>query len=282
MDKIGQMNKVHIGYILRCGIGTGLILLNISCSTLMQISLLPFRIGLPFPTKSTDLYNAIWSSNSEDDVKWVEELLAKGADPNKCRGEVGWIEVNPLDVLMESFYNTYYRNKTEGDPPDIAIFKLLVEAGADIDKRPYIWHRVYLYNQKYLKDIKNSLGRSPEYSTPEAKQKEMETFVLDANRLLEAFLEAGADPDKPGHPYPYSYEAYLAGMNEKKANWYFSQGTRAINVAIAKGIMWESQVDLLLHYTKLDEESLLAAERSNDPVMVEKIKRLWEEQQPKE
>jgi hypothetical protein len=44
-------------------------------------------------------------------------------------------------------------------------------------------------------------------------------------------------------------------------------------------MVWESQVDLLLRYVKLDEASLEAARESGDPGMVEKINRLWEEQQ---
>jgi hypothetical protein len=102
--------------------------------------------------------------------------------------------------------------------------------------------------------------------------------VADANRLLEAFLKTGTDPDKLGHPYPFSSDAMDVKITDKQANEYFVQGTRAVNVAIEKGILWESQVDLLLQYTKLDEESLKAAERSNDPVMIEKIKNLWKEQ----
>jgi hypothetical protein len=101
------------------------------------------------------------------------------------------------------------------------------------------------------------------------------------NRIIEAFLKAGADPDLPGHPYPFSYEAMKARITDEQAREYFSKGTRAINEAIAKGMAWESLVDLLLAYTQLDEESLKAAERSNDPAMVRKIQKLWQVQKMK-
>ena len=105
---------------------------------------------------------------------------------------------------------------------------------------------------------------------------QIETYVKDANRVLRALLEAGADPDKLGHPYPFGFDWKVPFLTDKKANKYFAQGTRAINEAIEKGIIWESQVDLLLKYTSLDEESLKAADRSNDPAMIEKIQKLWQ------
>jgi len=103
-------------------------------------------------------------------------------------------------------------------------------------------------------------------------------FVNDANRVIEAFLKAGADPDKRGHPYPYTKEANWEKITDEEADEYFAKGTRPINEAIKKGIRWESQVDLLLQYTALDEDSLEAAEESKDPAMIEKITKLWKEQ----
>jgi hypothetical protein len=110
-------------------------------------------------------------------------------------------------------------------------------------------------------------------------QEEIDTYIGDANRLLAAFLELGADPDKLGHPYPFSYDWKVPFLTDRRAEKYFSKGSRAINIAIEKGIMWESQVDLLLQYTKLDQESLKAAERSKDPAMIAKIEKLWDQQQ---
>lgn len=208
----------------------------------------------------------------ENRVDMVRRCLESGADPNECRGEFGWMDSNPLKVLTESFYNTYdYENQmpkilTE-TAPDVAIIKLLIDAGADINRLPYVWDRVHRCGNGYISTYIRDIG-------------ERDVFIQDANRVLAALLEAGADPDKLGHPYPFSNDwRKLRSFTDKKAHKYFEKGTRAINEAIEKGIVWESQVDLLLQYTKLDEESLKAAERSNDPAMVEKIKSLWEEQQ---
>ena len=228
---------------------------------------------------SKDLYNAVYSRRTE----WVKQILTNGVDPNYCRGESGWADSNPLNVVSESFYNTYYLRQSGKQIPDpaldLVVFQLLTEAGAEINMRPYIWNRVYLYNNQDIDSIKRQRKFANESLEPVIVQEQFDCFVADANRLLEAFLIAGADPDKLGHPYPYSEEAMYAGIDDRQANEYFAQGTRAINEAIKKGIIWESQVDLLLQYTKLDEDSLIAAEESGDRAMIEKINRLWEIQQ---
>ena len=223
-------------------------------------------------------YNAIYN----EDVDLVRILLENGTNPNKCRGENGWVDSNPLKVVTEGFYNTYdYRNNTpkiiSGIAPDVAIIQLLVSAGADINRLPYVWDRVYRWRtEKY----EGARGRKYNHLIADPKEQiEIGTYVRDANRVLVALLKAGADPDKLGHPYPFGYDWKIPYLSDKRANKYFLEGTRAINVAIEKGIVWENQVDLLLQYTKLDEESQKAAERSNDPAMIEKINRLWEMQQ---
>jgi hypothetical protein len=229
----------------------------------------------------TYFYNAVYGNH----VLWVKELLEKGVDPNYCHGEAWWVDSNPLNVVSRSFYNTYYSRRRGAiipDPtPDVAVFQLLIKAGADINRRPYIWSRVYLYNNSGFARIKSQRMADKESVELVDMQDQIDCYVNDVNRLLEAFLEAGADPDKLGHPYPYSYEAIFMRLTDEQANEYFCRGSRAINVAIEKGIRWESQVDLLLQYTSLDEESLRAAERSNDPAMIEKIRNLWEEQKEK-
>jgi hypothetical protein len=224
-------------------------------------------------------YRALYTNDAE----LVKRFLEAGTDPNYCRGENGWVDSNPLKVLAESFYNTYdygygSRPKVVPDPvPDVEIFWLLLNAGADINKLPYIWDRVFIYSNQSLDRKRQRIIRDIA-SGNAALEEEKRTFIKDANRLLEAFLKAGADPDKLGHPYPFGYDWKVPFLTDKKANKYFSKGTRAINIAIEKGIVWESQVDLLLQYTTLDEESLKAAERSGDPAMVEKINALWKKQ----
>jgi hypothetical protein len=226
------------------------------------------------------------------DVDSVKKYMENGYDPNVCRGE-GWYEATPLNIIAKSFYDTYARfgspKREMPEPlPDVEMFQLLVDAGADVNRRPYIWCRVYTYKNSYLESIARDknlgrLGREPSTSKEMEDLKDQHImeplyFINDANRVIEAFLKAGADPDMRGHPYPYSYEAKLYGMNDEEANKYFSQGVRPINEAIRKGMRWESQVDLLLQYTTLDEDSLKAAKESKDRAMRKKIEKLWKEQ----
>jgi hypothetical protein len=209
----------------------------------------------------------------------VKKALELGADPNYCKGLEGWFDSNPLDLLAIGLSGP--SPKASELPDDIKIFNYLMEAGADINRRPYIWHRVYTNSNSLIID---NMRRSHDVSkTPEEMEKEaaerINFFMENYTRLLKAYLEAGADPDRLGHPYPYSYESFKDKMTDEKANRYFAAGTRAINESIKKGLMWEREMDLLLQYTTLDEDSLKIAEESGDPVLIEKINRIWMEQQ---
>ena len=162
------------------------------------------------------------------------------------------------------------------------MFDLLLLHGADVNKRPYVW---YIVTRTKSDDVErlwqswlgSSVDGKPLVDASE-KDEYWKSSVEDENRLLRAFLKAGANPDMLGHPYPFSLDAERAGITDRQAKKYFAKGTRAINEAIEKGIAWESQVDILLQYTKLDEESLNAAQRSGDPEMIKKIQKLWEKQ----
>jgi len=218
-----------------------------------------------------------WAISRNESDK-IQIFLDKGLDPNYCRGDCGWTDSNPLLVVAKGFYDTYWRfwiGEEILDPtPDVVTLQILVANGADVNKFPYIWNRVYRYNND---DLNSLWGSRIKEGKPDGVEEDMKAyFIKDANRIIEVFLKAGANPDILGHPYPFSYEAMRARITDEQALEYFSKGTRAINEAIAKGIAWESQVDLLLQYTQLDEESLKAAERSNDPAMVKKIQKLWE------
>ena len=65
---------------------------------------------------------ALLTSDDEERYNKVEELLKKGADPNKKAGQFKWIDTNPL-------WNNC-RN--------IKLLKIFLIYGADIKKRPYI------------------------------------------------------------------------------------------------------------------------------------------------
>jgi hypothetical protein len=223
------------------------------------------------------LANGIYGNDHE----FVNEVLKQGADPNFCKGDAGWPDSNPFDLLVESIYDTYYQQDTlkiNNTLPDVKIFESLLKAGADINKRPYIWHRVMIWGNETIQDIKNTRDLYGNKRSDEEIRKNIHMYIEDSNRLLEAFLRNGADPDKKGHLYPYNLEV-IWSMNDDEAEKYFLKGSRAINEAIKKGILWESQVDLLLQYTLLDEDSLSAAEESGDLAMIEKIKKLWAERQ---
>jgi hypothetical protein len=225
-------------------------------------------------------YKAIY----RNEVDMVQVYLDKGFDPNYCHGECGWIDSNPLAVVTETFYDTYSRylrgEKIVEPIPDVETLQVLMTGGADINRRPYIWDRVHRYNNNDLED--HWCTRGTVNGVRQGEETDMKVFFIkDVNRIIEAFLKAGADPDMLGHPYPFSWEALKARITDEQAKEYFAKGSRAINEAIEKGIAWESQVDLLLKYTVLDEESLKAAERSNDPEMVKKIQMLWEVQKSK-
>jgi hypothetical protein len=251
----------------------------------LMLNVLP---GISYPEleinerwRRKDLYNAIFDLDAEE----VREYLAQGYDPDKCLGVTGWASTNPLNVLMAKFYNTYYRIKWNeaipSPPPDVAVLHALIEGGADINRFPFIWYRIHNWDNNMVEQIIDgaySKYQDLEKKTLEEAQAEAASFIKDANRLIEAFLESGADPDKPGHPYPYGYEVASLGLTDEDVAPYFAQGSRPINEAIRKGIVWESQVDLLLRYTSLDEASLEAAQESNDPAMIRKINLLWIEQ----
>jgi hypothetical protein len=224
-----------------------------------------------------DLYNGVSGMR----IDMVQEALSRGADPNYCIGEFGWQDSNPLNVI--SWYPTYFYFGVEVDipnpTPEIAIANHLIDNGADINKRPYVWSIVHHSSNEYFKQIERRRKLNNEEVDSDSIKGEESQFVEDVNRLLQIFLVRGADPDKLGHPYPYSKEAAISKtITEEQANAYFFKGTRAINIAIEKGMKWEKQVDLLLRYTKLDEYSINAAERSNDPAMQEKISTLWQTQ----
>jgi hypothetical protein len=230
----------------------------------------------PSGNASLVLYNGIASV----DVDIVKEALEKGASPDYCIGDAGWYDSDPIDVLVESIFDTYYekpnRKTAQENLPDRQILRLLLDAGADITKRPYVWHGVVMWDNETIEQIKKTADSYGHERTAEEIQKHINAYIMDANRLLEGLLINGADPDKLGHGYPYTLEAIHQKITDEQANEYFVNGTRAINEAIKKGIVWESQIDLLLQYTKLDEETLNAAQESNDPLMVDKISRLWE------
>lgn len=225
-----------------------------------------------------NFYNAIYSQ----DVIWTENHLKAGYNPNKCRGDAGWYDSKPLKVLAESLKTTY-RHKIEDNvdysyDDDVKILNLLLKYSVEINNLPYIWDRIFCYNNAHLSNIKKSSFYKN--LSNDDKKKVEKIFVNDVNRLLEALLKAGADPNMKGHPFPYSHSLKLLFFTDKKAFKYFnsSEATTPLYEAIKKGIKWESQVDLLLEYgATLDETCIEAAKLSGDDKMIEKINSLMQE-----
>jgi hypothetical protein len=271
-----------------CSLGTDLLMLLFNKAYNKKEEKHEEKLTFEEASRQVDLW---WAINVED-VDKVKQYLEEGYDPNKSRGEQGYRDSNPLNIIVEDFFDTYARvssrEKIPDPPPDVEMIRLLIEAGADVNRRPYIWRRVYTWNNFFLDYRAERKNLRRKGQPPETKEEIEEYnnekiiepiyFVNDTNRVIEAFLKAGADPDKRGHPYPYTNEAYHARITDEEADEYFAKGTRPINEAIKKGIRWESQVDLLLKYTTLDEDSLKAAKESKDPAMIEKITKLWKEQ----
>ena len=92
------------------------------------------------------------------------------------------------------------------------------------------------------------------------------------------FLEAGANVNRKGSPVPFE-KNICEKISEAKIQEYFNSpdSTSPIYEAIKKGMVWESQVDLLLEYGAiLDESCLAAAKLSGDEAMIKKVKTLLE------
>ena len=228
-------------------------------------------------------YNAVYRC----DYVWTENHLKAGYDPNKCIGDAGWYDSNPLKVLCENLMGDYdeirvdnhYEHKYPIEYSSINLFYLFLEYGVDINRLPYVWQRVYSFDNSELDDwweyeVRKTMIPEDKKETREQRDSE---FIYDANLLLEALLKAGANPNMKGHPFPYSHSLKVLFFTDRIAFKYFNspEATTPLYEAIKKGMRWESQVDLLLEYgATLDESCLEAAKLSGEQEMVDKIEKL--------
>ena len=103
-------------------------------------------------------------------------------------------------------------------------------------------------------------------------------YMENVNSIIKALLDAGADPNKRGHYRLLEDFTKQYLLTDKKVRTLCSSpdATSPLYEAIKKGMKWEDQVDLLLEYgAVLDESCLKAAEESGDEAMIEKVSSLY-------
>ena len=251
--------------------GTVLNRLNPIRLLLLNVRKNPDNISNEQRKQARAFYNAIVRYEWEPEK--VKEMLAAGADPNYCYGECGWVQNNPLMLLSEMSFSSYYFKEKHGYipdiTPDVALLNELLSYGADIDKYPYVWAIVYRNGNGYIKDLEKQ-------EIKDVAKVKIESTIADTDRILRAFLEKGADVNKRGDPYPFSGDS-PDNMSDEVLNMYFNKGSTPLYEAIKKGMRWESEIDLLLKYGAIIDESCLeAAKLSGEEAMVEKIQKLFE------
>ena len=254
--------------------GTVLNRLNPIRLLLLNVRKNPDNISNEQRKQARAFYNAIVRYEWEPEK--VKEMLAAGADPNYCYGECGWVQNNPLMLLSEMSFSSYYFKEKYGYVPDItpdvALLDDLLSYGADIHKYPYVWAIVYRNGNGYIRDLEKQ-------ETKDVAKVKIESTIADTDRILRAFLEKGADVNKRGDPYPFSGDS-PDNMSDEVLNMYFNKGSTPLYEAIKKGMRWESEIDLLLKYGAIIDESCLeAAKLSGEEAMVEKIQKLLDGKQ---
>ena len=220
-----------------------------------------------------DYFKALLTHN----VEKTRVFLDANYDPNRCVVLIGnWEEYNPLLVVVSNRFscwdvNTNTRKDLE-TYDDVELINLLAEYGADVNLLPYIWKRVYVDSNDFIK------SRTEHFPEDIAAEKTL-CLIEDSNRVIKALLDNGANPNYKGHPAPFDEDNYFyyISMTVKKARRKFKskKATTPLYEAIKKGMRWESQVDLLIEYGALVDKSCLeAAKLSGDDQMIKKIERI--------
>ena len=116
---------------------------------------------------------------------------------------------------------------------------------------------------------------------PELEQRDFSEaqYIANVNNMIKAFLDAGADPNKKGDLHIFGEDRpadLLIFPDDEPPASVGPDATSPLYEAIKKGMKWEGQVDLLLEYgAVLDESCLKAAEESGDEAMIEKVSSLY-------
>jgi hypothetical protein len=133
------------------------------------------------------------------DIEEVQVCLDGGANPDMCLSGQGWKQNNPLSVIIRGKNKTYNSIKLEKeipDPiPDIAIIRILRKAGADFNKRPYVWETVWVFDKKKTDGILQKpemFYNGAAMTTSEEAAEEASYYVVDTNRVIMGLIEGGA------------------------------------------------------------------------------------------
>jgi hypothetical protein len=197
-------------------------------------------------------------SLQDRDIVAIKNYLESGSNPDYSSNRIinwkfYWGDRNPLWMILFG----------EKDDIDLEIIKLLIDFGANVNLRPYIWHALdhRILTEENITWMQAAKGRIVTGTTVDLMYKKIELLI-----------QAGTDVNRKGAP-----NRQLMPSTEKNYQKYFArEGSRPINYAIIKNL--PTIVDLLSQYTILDEESLNAVKLSGDPLMIEKINNMWEKQ----
>ena len=123
-------------------------------------------------------YNAVYNN----DVEWVKNHLKAGYDPEKCKGEAGWVDSIPLKVNVE----TLHSKKVDDQYTDTMIIDLLIQYGADVNRLPYVWDRIYFYKDfKTIEDrYKNNYKKDGILYEGAVQEKEEREWVAKINSAV--------------------------------------------------------------------------------------------------
>lgn len=183
----------------------------------------------------------------------VEELLKKGADPNKKTGQFKWIDTNPL----------------WGCCGNKKFLKLFIDYGADVKNRPYI-ARLLIDRILATKNPRKEWVEWHKEHPQVAVSYESEVY-----EVIKYLLDSGADPNMKcaGNkvlliPTDWNYRRY----NEK-------HGESAIDSCIEMNLL-SIYALLIEHGAKLDEKSIELAkettERTGSNEMENLVMKHWE------
>ena len=136
-----------------------------------------------------ELYEACAKGSSET----VRKLLDRGADPNAPHWEKPW----PTDLEPEIYTEDYYCVHQAAVNPDIRILNLLVERGADPNRREY-WGRqplAYAGRSGTLEMVRRlvELGNDPGNNDEDGGTVLSWSALNPDERVLELLLECGAE-----------------------------------------------------------------------------------------